>query len=1074
MSSMKDSFGSKQDNIRNSSSDINEKLPTLSRSRSRIKQYWYNKKRDHKICSATIIRDFPVEYDPRPRILVQVADATINGLLDSGASISILGTNCLSLLNNAGVSYHKVSSNVQTADGTRNQIIGEVFLEVTFANRTERVKFYLVPTLKEELYLGIDFWSKFHIAPTFINELSLEQPSKILESNQHHLSEGELVELDAVKKKFPSFSDSGLGRTALYEHHIDVGSASPIKQRHYPVSPAVQKLLYDEVDRMLSLDLIEPCNSPWSSPVVLVKKSNGSVRLCLDSRKVNSVTVKDSYPLPHIDGLLGRLSVTKYISSLDLKDAFYQIPLAEKSRLITAFAIPGRPLYHFKVMPMGLCNSPQSMCRLMDLVIPNELRDRVFVYLDDLLIISATYAEHVSLLRQVAELLTNAGLTINLDKSFFMMSEIKYLGFLVGEKGLRPDPGKIESIVNFPTPTSVKQTRRLLGMASWYRRFIPNFADLSAPITDLLKKGKKFIWSKEAHDSFENIKNLLSTAPILITPDYAKPFFLRCDASTEGVGGVLFQLDDNGHERPISYVSQKLRGAQRNYSVSEQECLAALVCVKKFRPYVEGHDFTIITDHANLKWLMSQKDLSGRLARWSLKLQGYNFKIVHQKGADNVVPDTLSRIYCDSISELSRSIDKMVNAIDLSCANFQDPEYVEVVSQIHDTPNSYPNLAVKDGKIYIRIEPKNHVPLTDIPLWKLWLPSSLVPKILDDEHSAPTAAHGGIKKTIERIRRFYYWPKMVPQITQFVKSCVVCKNTKHPNIITRPLMSVTTNASRPWQKLYVDLLGPYPRTKLRNTTVLVVLDDLTKFSLMKAMPRGTAVNITSYLKELFGLFGVPEKIVSDNGVQFRSHEYVKFLSELGIEPVYTGIYSPQANASERVNRSIVTAIRAYVGEQHRDWDLHLIEIGCALRNAVHESTSFSPHFLMFGQHQIQHANSYKLLRNLNGVFEVEIETLARPHRMALIFEDVLKHLHQAKERAAKGYNLRARYIVYSPGQKVWVRQHHLSDATKNFTAKFAPPFKEGIIQSRLGNVLYKVVSKDGKSLGTIHAKDIKL
>lgn len=1049
------------------------KSSSKTRSQFRVKKYWSNKKLCYKVCSSTIIRDIPVEYDPRPRININIANTTLNGLLDSGASISILGKNCISFLLDAGISYRKVSSSVLTADGSVNPIIGEVWLDVGWIKRIERVKFYLVPTLKEKLYLGINFWSIFNLIPAYVQEISLKNPSDSFKSNQHHLSRTELLELEEVKKDFPSFSELGLGRTSMHEHHIDVGTASPIKQRHYPVSPAVQKLLYDEIDRMLSLDLIEPSSSPWSSPVVLVKKSNGSVRLCLDSRKVNSVTIKDSYPLPHIDGLLGRLSVTKYISSLDLKDAFYQIPLSNDSRMITAFAIPGRPLYQYKVMPMGLCNSPQSMCRLMDLVIPNELRDRVFVYLDDLLIISATYAEHVSLLRKVAKLLREAKLTINLEKSFFMMSEIKYLGFLVGEMGLRPDPNKVEAIVNFPTPYSVKQTRRLLGMASWYRRFIQNFADVSAPITDLLKKGTKFKWSPEAQDSFEQIKKLLSTAPILITPDYTKPFFIRCDASTEGVGGVLFQVDDDKNERPIAYVSQKLRGAQRNYTVSEQECLAALVCVKKFRPYVEGHDFTILTDHANLKWLMSQKDLSGRLARWSLKLQGYNFKIVHTKGSDNVVPDTLSRVECDSLTEISQSLSKYIGAVDLSCANFLDAEYVNFIMKINESPDSYPNLRVKDGKIYIRIEPKTNIPLTDIPLWKLWVPSSLIPIIFEDEHNSPTAAHGGIKKTLERVRRFYYWPKMFPQIADYVRSCVVCKSTKHSNVITRPLMGISKTSVRPWQKLYIDLLGPYPRTKNRNTMVFVVLDDLTKFSLMKAMPRGTAVNITSYLKELFGIFGVPEKIVSDNGVQFRSHEYINFLSDLGIEPVYTAIYSPQANASERVNRSIVAALRAYVGEHHRDWDSKLIEIGCALRNAVHESSSFSPHYLMFGQHQVQHANSYKLLRNLNSLGDSEIETLAKPHRMALVYEEVVKNLQQAKERAAKGYNLRARNIMFSPGQRVWVKQHLLSNASKNFTAKFVAPYKEGIIQSRVGNVMYKVMSPKGVFMGTIHAKDIK-
>lgn len=1049
---------------------INYQSP-ISSAKLRVKRYWKEKNFVRKICSETVIHDLSVEFDPRPRINVRLANAILNGLLDSGATISILGKNCISLLSGAKVDYQKFKSFCLTADGSQNAIVGFVWLNVTYLERTERVKFFLVPTLTEELYLGINFWNAFDIFPKIVNDISIESVNPEI-INQHHLTPAQLDELEVVKKEFPSYEELGLGRTNLYVHQIDVESAQPIKQRHYPVSPAVQKLLYEELDRMLSLDLIETSNSPWSSPVVLVKKSNGKMRLCLDSRKINSVTVKDSYPLPHIDGLLGRLSVTKYISSLDLKDAFYQIPLAEKSRLITAFAVPGRPLYQYKVMPMGLCNSPQSMCRLMDLVIPNELRDRVFVYLDDLLIISATYNEHIALLKHVALLLRNANLTINVDKSFFMMSEIKYLGFLVGEKGLRPDPNKVTAIVNFPTPISVKQTRRLLGMAGWYRRFIPNFADISAPITELLKKGKKFLWSNEAQLAFEEIKHLLSTAPILITPDYNKPFYIRCDASTEGVGGVLFQLDEFEQEKPIAFISQKLRAAQRNYSVSEQECLAALVSVKKFRPYIEGHDFTIITDHANLKWLMSQKDLSGRLARWSLKLQGYNFKIVHQKGTDNIVPDALSRIYCDSLIELDAST-KLVDSIDMTSKCFLDSEYVELLDKIKNSSVDFPNLAVKDDKIYIRIEPKSHVSLVDIPIWKLWVPASLVPEILNFEHNDPNSAHGGIKKTLEKIRRVYYWPRMAQQIKEYIQECEVCKSTKHPNIITRPLMGISKNADRPWQKLYIDFLGPYPRSKFGNTVIFIVLDDLTKFTLLKAMPKASASNVIKYLKEMFGIFGVPEIILSDNGSQFRSHEFASFLSEIGITSTFTAVYSPQANASERVNRSIVAAIRGYVGENHRNWDCKLVAIGSALRNSVHESTGYSPHFLMFGYHQIQHGNSYKLLRNLNCMGESEIETLSRQVRMALIFEDVIKHLEQAKLRSAKGYNLRARAIEFMVGQTVWVRQHPQSNAVNHFSAKFAPVYKEGVVKERLGNVLYKVCSKDGKLMGTFHAKDLK-
>lgn len=456
----------------------------------------------------------------------------------------------------------------------------------------------------------------------------------------HTLSSVQKQNLEKVIKLFPSFAEEGLGKTTILSHNIDVETAKPIKQRHYPVSPAMEKLMYTEVDRMLQLEVIEESESAWSSPIVIVNKP-GKIRLCLDSRKINSVRKKDAFPLPQIGGILSRLPRAEFITSLDLKDAFWQIPLDINSRPITAFTVPGRPLYQFKVMPFGLCNVPQTMSRLMHKVISPQLRNEVFIYLDDLLVVSADFERHLDVLKEVANNLRRANLTINVGKSHFCRREVNYLGHIVGNGGIRTDPEKISAIKNFPVPKTIKALRSFLGLCGWYRKFIAYFADVTAPLTDLLSKKKQFSFTAEALSAFDNLKSKLSEAPILQSPDFSKPFFIHCDACRTGVGGVLVQVSEEGDEMPIAYVSKKLNKAQQAYSVTEQECLAALVCLKTFRPYVEGHEFTIITDHASLKWLMTQTDLSSRLARWALKLQGYKFQIVHRKGKLNVVPDTL-------------------------------------------------------------------------------------------------------------------------------------------------------------------------------------------------------------------------------------------------------------------------------------------------------------------------------------------------------------------------------------------------------------------------------------------------
>lgn len=1036
----------------------------------RVIEYFKSRKKIKKICEATRIQETVIANDPRPHISLKIGDKQIVGLLDSGASISILGNNCLEILQDAELSYKPMELFVETADGTQNSILGFLDIPIDYINQTKTIRFYLVPSLKGTMYLGNDFWSAFGLYPAQINEI--KQPASE-NSNKHQLNSQQQEELDSVIKLFPSYATLGLGKTHLVEHTIETGDAKPVKQRHYPVSPAIQDLMYKEIDRMLKLKVIEECNSPWSSPVVLIRKP-GKVRLCIDLRKVNAVTEKNAYPLPLIDGLLGRLSATKFITSLDLKDAFWQIPLAEASRGKTAFTVPGRPLYRFTVMPFGACNAPQTMCELMHKVIPYQWHDRVFVYMDDLLITSETYEEHVRLLRMVADRLNFAGLSINIEKSHFIMKEIRYLGFIVGERGLRVDPEKVAAINNFPSPSSVRQARRLLGMAGWYHRFMANFAEVAAPIFNVLKKGVKFSWNEEAEEAFNKIKTLLTTSPVLITPNYSKPFYIRCDASTEGVGGVLFQKSEEGDEHPIAYVSKKLNETQKKYTITELECLAALVSIKKFRPYVEGQDFTLITDHASLKWLMSQKDLHGRLARWSLKLQGYDFKITHQKGKENIVPDALSRIYCDEVNELELDVAMTLDTLDLKSVNFEDLDYRKLRDKIASEPDKFTRLKIVDNRVYVRNEPKKHQSLGDVPLWKLWVPNSLTKQILETEHNLPTASHGGIKKTLDRIRRLYHWPTMSKDIYEYVSQCQTCKETKFPNSTLRPNMHLTEFPKRPWQKIFVDFLGPYPRSKDGHTVIFIVVDHLTKFVLLKSMASGTARNIVKYLSnEVFQLFGVPEKILSDNGVQFVGLEFKKMMEEYGIEHIRTALYSPQANASERVNRSIIAAIRAYVKVNHREWSTYLGEIGNALRNSIHESTRYAPHFLMFGLNKINHGSTYALLRDLDSLSDPEFEILPPDVRLPIFHDQVRQYLKESQEKNMHRYNLRTRNRVFQPGETVYYRTHPQSDAVKGISAKFVNPFQRAIVHSREGNVNYILKDTMGKIIGTFHGKDLK-
>lgn len=820
----------------------------------------------------------------------------------------------------------------------------------------------------------------------------------------------------------------------------------------------------------MKLGVIEESNSPWCSPAVLVRKP-GKVRLCIDSRKLNEVTKKDSYPLPHINGLLSRLKDTFFISGIDLKDAFLQIRLTESSKEKTAFAIPGKPLYHYKYMPFGLCNGPQTMSRLMDKVIPSRLRENVFIYLDDLLICSSDFKSHIDILSQVASCLKAAKLTINVSKSKFCQREIRYLVYIVGNGCLKVDPSKVEAIENFPMPKTPKQIRRFIGMANWYRSFIYNFSDLAGPLTVCLKKSKgKFQLTEEAKLSFEKLKLALSTAPVLAQPDFTKEFIIQCDASKVGVGGVLFQYDDNGKEHPIAFVSQKLNKCQQNYTVTELECLAAVISVKRFRQYIEGLPFRIITDHSSLKWLMAQRDLSGRLARWSLQLQRYDFGIEHRKGSLNIVPDCLSRKFVDDIS-----LGKVPFDIDISSPEFNDDDYCRLRETILENKGSLPDVKVDNNIVLKRVKFRQGSEDEEDNLWRIWIPKSLSQAVIRLHHDSSTSCHGGFSKTLSRIRLKYFWPTMVRDIRAYVNGCDVCRSMKSSNITSRPQMDNQIITNRPFERLYCDFLGPYPFTKAKNSIIFICLDHMTKFLFLKPMKSATTSNVILFFdNELFPTFGVPRSIHSDNAKQFSSKEMQDFCNLYGIMHI-TGFYAPHSNASERANREIITKIRCFLQDHkdHKEWDKYIPQILSILRSDYHTSIKCSHYYAVFGQNMVQHGSTYKILDKIGCSSGEDICIFSNAEKLIKIREKIRENLSIAHTKAAKTYNLRSRPIRFDKGETVFRRNFMLSNMSKNITRKFLPKYSKCRIRIKVGTNLYEIEDLGGKYIGKYHASDLK-
>lgn len=587
---------------------------------------------------ASIVR---VDGDNRPFVKIKVLETEFMGLLDSGAQSTIFGNNFKNFIQTNTFKSYPSNIIIKTADGTAHGNVSTVEIPISYNHKTCILNVLFIPSITKTLILGIDFWDKFGIRPILCESVECEKKINIHEN--HLLSEENSVKLQNILKNMPFAKEGVLGKTHLTKHKIDTGNSKPIKQIQYAMSPYVQKEVHAEIDRLLGIGAIYRCGqSSWNNPVIAVKKPSGKIRLCIDARKLNEITIKDAYPQQQINRILSRLTGTTYLSSIDFSDAYHQVELEESSQEKTAFAISGKGYFAYKRMPFGLCNSGATLCRVVDNVIGCDLEPNVFVYLDDIIIATANINHHFEILNILAQRLKEAGLTISPEKSRFVMISLCYLGYIIDENGIHPDPEKTAAVHNYPQPKNVNEVRRLVGLAGWYRRFIPNFSIITAPLTELTKKGKKFEWTESAENALKSIKNILVSEPVLANADYSKPFIIQTDASDLGMGGVLVQ-GEGADERVVAYTSAKFSSTQRNYQTTERECLAIITAIEKFRPYIDGVKFTVVTDHASLQWLRNVKDPTGRLCRWSLRLQPYDFDIVHRKGSQMVVADAFSR-----------------------------------------------------------------------------------------------------------------------------------------------------------------------------------------------------------------------------------------------------------------------------------------------------------------------------------------------------------------------------------------------------------------------------------------------
>ncbi|KAJ8730401.1 hypothetical protein PYW07_017439 [Mythimna separata] len=538
---------------------------------------------------------------------------------------------------------------------SRNLLIANCMVKVKNNNR---INISILNTLEAPVMINSDLQLRlepFQLqASIFIGTSdechTFERTEEVLkELRVSHLNSEETEALYSVCSQFSDvfhLPDDQLTSTDAIEHKIKTTSDDPIHVKTYRFPECHKKEVDSQIEKMLRQGIIKPSMSPWSSPIwVVPKKLDASGqrkwRVVIDYRKLNDITIGDSYPIPNIAEILDQLGKSKYFSTLDLASGFHQINMSAEDSPKTAFSVP-KGHYEFTRMPFGLKNAPSTFQRLMNSALSGLQGIQCFVYLDDIVIYSYDLASHIDNLTNVFGRLRQFKLKLQPDKCEFLRKEVSYLGHVITDKGVKPNAAKVSAILDFPVPKTPKDVKSFLGFVSYYRRFIPDLSSIAKPLTNLLKKNVEFVWSNEHQLAFEILKNKLITAPLLIYPDFSKPFILTCDASNYAISSILSQ-GEVGKDKPIAYASRTLNKSESNYSTTEKELLAILFGCKTFRPYLYGRKFLIVTDHRPLRWLFNHSDPSSKLQRWRLKLEEYEYEIIYRKGKLNNAADALSR-----------------------------------------------------------------------------------------------------------------------------------------------------------------------------------------------------------------------------------------------------------------------------------------------------------------------------------------------------------------------------------------------------------------------------------------------
>lgn len=751
-----------------------------------------------------------------------------------------------------------------------------------------------------------------------IDHLDVDIQGKIIDIFQRH---------NAVLRKS--------GSVTTGELKLRLKNNGSVNYRPYRLAPSEREKVKRIIDELLENNIIRESDSSFSSPVILVKKKDGSDRLCIDYRSLNKIIEKDNYPLPLIEDQIDKLGKAKYFISIDMKNGFHQIPVSEDSIKYTAFSTPDGH-YEFLKMPFGICNGPSVFQRAITKAVKHL--DFLLVYIDDILIPFSTLDQGLDYLEQTISALSISGFKVNLKKCKFFVDTIEYLGREISSEGIRPSETKVTALLNSPKPQTVKQVRQFMGLASYFRKFIPNFAQRTASISKLTKKNQTWEWGPEQDEARSYVLDHLVSKPLLSVFDPTLETELHTDASSIGYGAVLIQKCNN-QTKVVAYYSKKTVPAESKYSSYDLETLAVFNALKQFRVYLLGIQFKIITDCNALKSTMNKKDLSPRVARWWTYMQDFNFEIVYKKGTYISHVDYLSRNPVEALPPMSGSVNLINDGSSwLEIAQQNDPETQALIDRVQTGEVDANQYLVQNNLLHYKIEPNGDP--------KLYVPKGTRITILQLFHDEN--CHVGFDKTINKIREHFWFPRMSAFVRKYLSHCLTCIKRKGHHGPKQGLLHPIEKNAIPFHTIHLDCTGPFTQSNEGYRHLLLLVDGFTKFCLLKPLKTLSSNELIPLIRDTITIFGSPSVVITDRGTNFSSNQVRALFEELHIQHHMIATGTPRSNGQVERYVFTVTNMLNTMCNETSDWPNVIWKVQQSINTTVQKSTGFSPLRLLIG------------------------------------------------------------------------------------------------------------------------------